>query len=248
MNLDVLDEDLPPKVAADAPLAGKTVVITGTIADPRSGEKVPRPAFERLAERAGATTASAVSANTDMLITGANVGATKTAKAEKLGVEVVDQEARLAPADRRGGSLTGGMRRRTVVLLSLLGVVGVLFIAGVLNRAVLTDAKDYRVPSESMVPTVQLGDRVTLDLGAYEDAAPEIGDIVIHHPPLGAEANECGEMPPAGQMCARPTPERVGRLVHQARRRRSRRGGVAGGRRGRARRRAGRRAVHRRLR
>ena len=27
-----------------------------------------------------------------MLITGANVGATKTAKAEKLGVEVVDQE------------------------------------------------------------------------------------------------------------------------------------------------------------
>ena len=92
VNLDVLEEDLPPKVAADAPLAGKTVVITGTIADPRSGEKVPRPAFERLAERAGATTASAVSANTDMLITGANVGATKTAKAEKLGVEVVDQE------------------------------------------------------------------------------------------------------------------------------------------------------------
>jgi DNA ligase (NAD+) len=92
VNLDVLEEDLPPKVSADAPLAGKTVVITGTIADPRSGEKVPRPAFERLCERAGATTASAVSANTDMLITGANVGATKTAKAEKLGVAVVDQE------------------------------------------------------------------------------------------------------------------------------------------------------------
>ena len=101
MNLDVLEEDLPPKVAADAPLAGKTVVITGTIADPRSGEKVPRPAFQRLCERAGATTASSVSANTDMLITGANVGATKTAKAEKLGVEVVDQERDLAPADRR---------------------------------------------------------------------------------------------------------------------------------------------------
>jgi DNA ligase (NAD+) len=91
VNLDVLEEDLPPKVAADAPLAGKTVVITGTIADPRSGEKVPRPAFERLCERAGATTASAVSSNTDMLITGDNVGATKRAKAEKLGVEVVDQ-------------------------------------------------------------------------------------------------------------------------------------------------------------
>ena len=92
VNLDVLDEDLPPKVAADAPLAGMTVVITGSIADPRSGEKVPRPAFERLCERAGASTASSVSANTDLLITGANVGASKTAKAEKLGVEVVDQE------------------------------------------------------------------------------------------------------------------------------------------------------------
>ena len=100
------------------------------------------------------------------------------------------------------------MRRRTVVLLSLLGVVGVLLVAGVLLRTFGMDAKDYRVPSESMVPTVQVGDRVTLNQGAYDDAAPEIGDIVIHHPPLGADANECGETPPAGQMCARPTPER----------------------------------------
>ena len=93
VDLDVREEDLPPKVAADAPLAGKTVVITGTIADPRSGEKIPRPTFQRLCERAGATTASSVSANTDMLICGENVGASKTAKAEKLGVEVVDQDA-----------------------------------------------------------------------------------------------------------------------------------------------------------
>jgi DNA ligase (NAD+) len=92
VDLDVRDEDLPPQVAADAPLAGKTVVVTGTIADPRSGEKVGRPAFQRLCERAGATTASSVSANTDMLICGANVGASKTAKAEKLGVQIVDQD------------------------------------------------------------------------------------------------------------------------------------------------------------
>ena len=91
VNLDVLDEDLPPPVADGAPLAGKTVVVTGVIADPRSGEKVARPVFQRLCERAGATTASSVSANTDLLICGANVGASKTAKAEKLGVQVVDQ-------------------------------------------------------------------------------------------------------------------------------------------------------------
>ncbi|QQQ73886.1 NAD-dependent DNA ligase LigA [Saccharothrix sp. 6-C] len=91
VSLDVRDEDLPPVVASDAPLAGKTVVVTGAISDPRSGEKVPRPTFQRLCEKAGATTATSVSANTDYLITGADVGASKTAKAEKLGVEVVDQ-------------------------------------------------------------------------------------------------------------------------------------------------------------
>lgn len=91
VSLDVREEDLPPVVASDAPLAGKTVVITGTISDPRSGEKVPRPTFQRLCEKAGATPASSVSANTDMLITGAEVGASKLTKAEKLGVEVVDQ-------------------------------------------------------------------------------------------------------------------------------------------------------------
>ena len=91
VDLDVRDEDLPPQVAADAPLAGLTVVVTGTIADPRSGEKIPRPTFQRLVERAGATTASSVSANTDMLICGTDVGASKITKAEKLEVEVVDQ-------------------------------------------------------------------------------------------------------------------------------------------------------------
>ncbi len=91
VSLDVRDEDLPPVVAAGAPLAGKTVVITGAISDPRSGEKVARPVFQRLCEKAGATAASSVSANTDLLITGAGVGESKLAKAAKLGVEVVDQ-------------------------------------------------------------------------------------------------------------------------------------------------------------
>ncbi|MEV0678585.1 NAD-dependent DNA ligase LigA [Actinosynnema sp. NPDC050436] len=91
VSLDVRDEDLPPVVASDAPLAGKTVVITGAISDPRSGEKIPRPTFQRMCEKAGATTATSVSANTDMLITGADVGASKLTKAEKLEVAVVDQ-------------------------------------------------------------------------------------------------------------------------------------------------------------
>lgn len=89
--LDVREEDLAPVVAAGAPLEGKTVVVTGAISDPRSGEKVARPTFQRLCEKAGATAASSVSANTDLLITGAGVGESKLAKAAKLGVEVIDQ-------------------------------------------------------------------------------------------------------------------------------------------------------------
>jgi DNA ligase (NAD+) len=91
VNLDVLDEDKPLEITGDAPLAEETVVITGALADPRSGEKVPRPVFARMAERAGATVASSVSASTTILITGADVGAAKLTKAEKHGVRVADQ-------------------------------------------------------------------------------------------------------------------------------------------------------------
>jgi DNA ligase (NAD+) len=94
VDLDVLDEDRPVDVAAagDSPLKGKTVVITGAFTDPRSGAKVSRPDVTRLVEQAAATTASSVSANTDYLLAGENVGASKTGKAEKLGVEVVGQD------------------------------------------------------------------------------------------------------------------------------------------------------------
>jgi DNA ligase (NAD+) len=92
--LDVLDEDRPvdAAAAADSPLKGKTVVITGAFTDPRSGAKVSRPDVTRLVEQAAATTASSVSAATDYLLAGENVGASKTGKAEKLGVEVVGQD------------------------------------------------------------------------------------------------------------------------------------------------------------
>ncbi len=86
------EEDLPPEVAADAPLAGKTVVVTGSIADPRSGEKVPRRRSSGCASAPARRPPPRCRANTDMLICGTDVGASKTAKAEKLGVEVVDQE------------------------------------------------------------------------------------------------------------------------------------------------------------
>jgi DNA ligase (NAD+) len=92
--LDVLDEDRPVDVAAaaDSPLKGATVVVTGAFTHGLTGAKISRPDLTRLVEQAGATAASSVSANTDYLLAGANVGASKTDKAAKLGVEVVDQD------------------------------------------------------------------------------------------------------------------------------------------------------------
>jgi DNA ligase (NAD+) len=94
VDLDVHAEDRPLDVAAaaDSPLKGKTVVITGAFTDPRSGAKVSRPDVTRLVEQAAASTASSVSAATDYLLAGANTGAAKTAKADKLGVTVVEQD------------------------------------------------------------------------------------------------------------------------------------------------------------
>jgi DNA ligase (NAD+) len=94
VDLDVHDEDKPVDVAAagDSPLKGKTVVITGAFTDPRSGAKVSRPEVTRLVEQAAATATSSVSDNTDYLLAGANTGASKTAKADRLGVAVVDQD------------------------------------------------------------------------------------------------------------------------------------------------------------
>jgi DNA ligase (NAD+) len=93
VDLDVADEDRPVDVAeaADTPLKEATVVVSGGIVHPDTGEKVARPAFIRLLEQAGATSASSVSAATTYLITGSDVGAAKTAKAAKLEVDVVDQ-------------------------------------------------------------------------------------------------------------------------------------------------------------
>jgi DNA ligase (NAD+) len=94
VDLDVHDEDRPVDVAAaaDSPLKGATVVVTGAFTHALTGAKISRPDLTRLVEQAGATSASSVSANTNYLLAGANVGAAKTDKAAKLGVEVVDQD------------------------------------------------------------------------------------------------------------------------------------------------------------
>jgi signal peptidase I len=62
----------------------------------------------------------------------------------------------------------------------------------------------YRIPSESMEPTLPLGDRV-----AVEEGSPRLGEIVVFHPPEGAAEEICGSrtrISPGGAACAQPVP------------------------------------------
>src|SRR5689334_24016483 len=70
--------------------------------------------------------------------------------------------------------------------------------------------KPYRIPSESMVPTLEVGQRVLVDRIGSRFTDPHVGDIVVFHPPAGAESSsECGGgTPPPGEPCSKPTAQR----------------------------------------
>jgi DNA ligase (NAD+) len=83
-----LEEEGPAPGEAEGPLKGKTVVLTGTLPNLTRDE-----ATERI-EAAGGKVTNSVSKKTDYLVAGADAG-TKLAKAEKLGTEVLDEDALL---------------------------------------------------------------------------------------------------------------------------------------------------------
>ena len=85
-----LTEIVPPEAQAnDSPVAGKTLVFTGTLT------RMTRAEAKARAESLGAKVAGSVSAKTDLLIAGEGAGS-KADKATSLGVEVIDEDAWLA--------------------------------------------------------------------------------------------------------------------------------------------------------
>jgi signal peptidase I len=52
--------------------------------------------------------------------------------------------------------------------------------------------KPYKIPSESMVPTLDTGQRVLVNRIEGRFGTPERGDIIVFHPPPGADQQQCG--------------------------------------------------------
>jgi len=91
-NLQVIEQMLaagvnpePPQARRSGKLAGKTIVVTGTL------ENFSRQQAQQAIRQAGAKAAGSVSKKTDFVLAGKNAGS-KLDKAVKLGVEVISEE------------------------------------------------------------------------------------------------------------------------------------------------------------
>ena len=85
---DLLERGLQPMEEqilkiSDSPFSGKTVVLTGTLSEPRE-------VWKKRLILAGANVSSSVSSKTDYLLAGENAGS-KLLKAEKMEVSVIDE-------------------------------------------------------------------------------------------------------------------------------------------------------------
>ena len=89
-HVRVLDYEAP-RAASSSPLAGKTIVFTGTL------EAMSRSEAKSRAETLGAAVTSTVSSKTDYLVVGADAGS-KADKAKALGVKTLTEAEWLALA------------------------------------------------------------------------------------------------------------------------------------------------------
>ncbi len=117
--------------------------------------------------------------------------------------------ARSEVAERKRPAESGGKGS----LLELVAIVAIALGLALTIQAFLV--KPFRIPSESMVPTLEVSQRVLVDRVSFRFSEPHRGDVVVFKPPSGAEAagvdfGACGKEPlPRDQACPRPTSEQA---------------------------------------
>ena len=69
--------------------------------------------------------------------------------------------------------------------------------------------KPFLIPSESMVPTLTVNQRVLVDRVTFRFSEPHRGDVVVFKAPRGADddVQQCGKPHPENQPCEFPTKE-----------------------------------------
>ena len=92
-------------------------------------------------------------------------------------------------ADKRSAQ-----KKRNPIVEIVTIVVAALLIAFVVQLVLV---KTYRIPSGSMEPTLDIGQRVLVNRIGTRFGDPSVGDIVVFHPPTGAD-----RQPP---VCGAPT-------------------------------------------
>ncbi|HEY8352569.1 MAG TPA: NAD-dependent DNA ligase LigA [Sphingomonadales bacterium] len=91
LTREVTVEDVAAPQNTQSPVAGKTIVFTGTL------ERMTRDEAKARAEALGARVAGSVSAKTDLVVAGPGAGS-KLKKAEELGIKVIDEDDWIALA------------------------------------------------------------------------------------------------------------------------------------------------------
>ena len=96
------------------------------------------------------------------------------------------------------------MRRSSLVELVFIVAIAIFLAIAVQAYAV----KPYRIPSGSMEPTLDIGERVLVQRITHRlGSEPKVGQIIVFHPPAGADGvpGLCGAATVEGRACTTPT-------------------------------------------
>ena len=125
-------------------------------------------------------------------------------------------EPRQQPSGRQAQRGSGDKKQKSPAgsLLEIVMIVAVALGLALGIQAFLV--KPYQIPSESMVPTLVIGQRVLVNRLGERFSEPKRGDVIVFHPPAAATGDQlgfgdssCGARQPEGAACAKPVSRRA---------------------------------------